>query len=100
MPAHPRRQASSQLPWLCVKLERVRSVESDKDGGIPVPGSWNVDVVTGAQAAILENKEESDIEELLEARQRTLLPLWPRMMIPALDHTSPLSSFLIESSLS
>lgn len=51
-----------------MKLEKVKRVESDKDCGLPVLGSWNVDAMTGAQAAILENKEESDVEELLEAR--------------------------------
>ena len=57
------------------ELERFRRVESDKDSGLPVSGSWNVDVGAGAQAAILEYEEESDIEEFLEARERSHLPL-------------------------
>lgn len=37
-----------------------------QDGDLPVPGSWNVDVGTGAHAAP-ERQEESDIETFLEA---------------------------------
>lgn len=56
------------LPKLCGGvLQNVGGgAGGTQDGDLPVPGSWNVDVGTGAHAAP-ERQEESDIETFLEA---------------------------------
>lgn len=55
-------------------LQTVERAKSARNRGRAVPGSCRVDVRAGAPAAIVEHKEESDIEGFLEMRQRSPLP--------------------------
>lgn len=64
-------EAGPQAWWW---LEKVARAEADKHSGRAVPGSCKVDVRAGARAAIVDHKEESDMEEFLEMRQRSPLP--------------------------
>lgn len=85
---------SASLGW----PEKVGSVGSAADGGLPVPRSWNVGVSAGAHAALLDIRR-NPIWRNSETRDRAVSFLYAVNCQASPDHTSPRSAFGREKSL-